>query len=244
MANYIETGHAKIIANFEDLLSFCAAYGSKYQPTKMAITIPALNTSLSEAQANLSAVYTANTAFMNATNKRIEAFEPLKRLATRIINALAATNASDALIDDAKGINRKIQGKRAAKKATQTPNNTLPPKEISVSQQSFDHQIQHLAKLIELLLSEPSYTPNEQELQITNLNQLLTTLKEKNTNVLTAYVNVSNARITRNKSLYDPEKGLTTLAADTKKYLKSVFGADSPEYKQVAGIKFSKKINN
>ena len=133
MANYIETGHAKIIANFEDLLSFCAAYGSKYQPTKMAITISALNTSLSEAQANLSAVYTANTAFMNATNKRIEAFEPLKRLATRIINALAATNASDALIDDAKGINRKIQGKRAAKKATQTPNNILPPKEISVS---------------------------------------------------------------------------------------------------------------
>ena len=109
--------------------------------------------------------------FDNATNARQAAFEPLKKLATKIVNALDATEATDTLVKDVKTINNKIQGKRAdgakltkadAGKTADEP--TEEPKTISVSQQSFDSLIENFAKLIELVSSEPSYTPNETEL--------------------------------------------------------------------------------
>jgi len=37
MASTSETGHAKNVANFEDLISFCTGYGTAYNPSKAAI---------------------------------------------------------------------------------------------------------------------------------------------------------------------------------------------------------------
>lgn len=34
MASTSETGHAKNVANFSTLISFCTAYGTKYNPSK------------------------------------------------------------------------------------------------------------------------------------------------------------------------------------------------------------------
>ncbi|MBK7148718.1 MAG: hypothetical protein IPH78_07800 [Bacteroidetes bacterium] len=39
MASTTETGHAKNVANFEDLISFCTGYGASYNPSKAAIAI-------------------------------------------------------------------------------------------------------------------------------------------------------------------------------------------------------------
>ena len=39
MASNSETGHAKNVANFEDLISFCNGYGATYNPSKEALTI-------------------------------------------------------------------------------------------------------------------------------------------------------------------------------------------------------------
>ncbi len=50
MASTSETGHAKNVANFEDLISFCTSYGTANNPSKAAIQLPALNTLYSNAQ--------------------------------------------------------------------------------------------------------------------------------------------------------------------------------------------------
>ena len=42
MASTSETGHAKNIANFQDLISFCQGYGTLYNPTKESLKIPQL----------------------------------------------------------------------------------------------------------------------------------------------------------------------------------------------------------
>jgi hypothetical protein len=54
---------------------------------------------------------------------------------------------------------------------------------------------------------------------------------------------LSNARISRNKLFYDRETGLVKVASDVKKYVKSVFGATSPEYTQVSGVEFAIQKN-
>lgn len=244
MANTSETGHAKNVANFEELISFCNGYGATYNPSKIAIQIASLNTLRGNAITVIEDVKSANTSFINATNARVIAFTPIKPLATRIVNALSATDASDELIKDAKTFNRKVQGSRKGGSAKpETP--PIPPaddaadKKISVSQQSYDSLVENFTKLGQLAVTEPSYTPNEVDLQLVTLTALVTDLAAKNTAVINATTAVSNARIARNKILYQPKTGLYDIAQEVKKYVKSVFGATSPQYKQVSKIKFT-----
>ena len=242
MPSTSETGHAKNVANFEDLISFCNGYGGTYNPSKAAFKIPALQAQFANAQNAINAVKTTQTAFNNATNKRIEAFRPLKSLATKIINALDATDASAETVKDAKTINRKLQGQRAS-----TPKAATPPaggdaptadKTISTSQQSYDQLIEHFSKLIELLASDSNYTPNEADLTVAATQAKLAELKIANTAVVESYTAWSNSRIERGNVLYNPLTGLITTALDIKKYVKSIFGATSPQFKQVSGLQF------
>ena len=235
MASTSETGHAKNVANFEKLISVCTGYGADYNPSRTELQLPALNTLHTQAQNSLAAVNTANTTFINATNARQTAFEPLKKLATRIVNALDAAGASDKLVQDAKTINKKIQGIRSGKPNPDTDNT------ISVAQQSYDSLAENFARLVELVSSEPAYTPNEPELQVANLQNTLNNLRAENTTVGNTHTAYANARIERNNVLYADDSGLVNIADDVKKYAKSVFGTSSPQYKQLSRIKFRKK---
>jgi len=87
MASTSETGHAKNVANFEDLISFCTGYGATYNPSKAAIQIASLNTLRTNAQGSITGVNSSKTAFTNATNSRQTSFDPLKKLCTKIVNA-------------------------------------------------------------------------------------------------------------------------------------------------------------
>jgi hypothetical protein len=115
------------------------------------------------------------------------------------------------------------------------------PKTISTSQQSYDQQMQHLAGIISVLQTEPSYTPNEAELKIVTLTAKQTDLTAKNSAVATAYTNISNSRIARDTTIYRTDTGLLDIATEVKKYIKSVYGATSPQFAQVKGIEFTKK---
>jgi len=241
MASTSETGHAKNVANFEDLISFCNGYGGSYNPSKAILQIGNLTTLHSNAESSITGVTNAKNAFTVVTNQRQTAFDPLRKLCTRIVNALDATDATDKLVKDAKTINNKIQGKRAAAKSKpKADSEAAEDKTISVSQQSYDALIDNFGKLIDLVGTEPTYTPNETELQISTLQTTLGNLKATNTAVVNTYTNYSNVRITRNSILYAPTSGLVDVALEVKKYVKSVFGATSPQFKQVSKLEFKR----
>lgn len=235
-----ETGHAKNIANFQDLIAFVTLYGTNYNPSKTALKLPQLNTLTTTAQTKLADVIVKNTAYNTAVNNRQIAFTDLNKLSTRLVNALETTNAPKEMIKDAKGFNRKLHGKRASAIATPTDPNTPAPNTISAAQLSYDQQIQHFAGLISVLQSEATYTPNENDLKITALTAKQTDLTAKNNAVATAYATISTSRMSRDKTLYDADLGLVDIAYEIKKYIKSVFGATSPEYAQVSGIEFKR----
>ena len=241
MASTSEVGHAKNVANFHDLISFCQGYGAPYNPSKPTLKIGALQALETTAQNSLAAVIPLRTAYNDAVNARIQAFNGIKPLATRLINALQSTDASVEKIADAKSFNKKIQGGRSS--ATQTPVSpeTPPPNTISASQQSYDQIIQHFAGLISVLQSEPSYTPNEPDLTIASLNGRLALITQKNQDISDAYTSVDNGRIERDNILYHIETGLVDRANEVKKYVKSIFGASSPQYAQVSALKFTNR---
>ena len=97
MASTSETGHAKNIANFQDLISFCQGYGATYNPTKESLKIPQLQALYQLAQDKLNATKTQKTNFDNATNERRNSFANLKPLATKIINAF--NNVVDVMVE-------------------------------------------------------------------------------------------------------------------------------------------------
>lgn len=240
MASTSETGHAKNVANFKTLITFATAYGAQYNPSKTALKLPQLNALATAAQASLADVITKNTGYNNKVNERSIAFSTIKPLATRLVNALQATDAVAEKIADAKGFNKKLQG--SSTKASETPNdpNAAAPKTISTSQQSYDQKIQHFAGLVSVAQSEPTYIPNEAELKVAALTAKQTDLTAKNNAVATAYATLSNSRISRDAQLYKPETGLFDIAAEVKKYIKSIYGAASPQFAQVKGLQFTK----
>jgi hypothetical protein len=241
MKSNSETGHAKNVANFQNLINFVNSYGPTYNPAKDKLKIPNLNTIATNAETNLANVALKNTEFNNAINNRAMAFENLRSLATRLVNALETTDASRKMIEDAKGFNRKLQGKRAGAIPRHTNENEPAPVTISTSQQSYDQQIQHFRALIMVLQSEESYQPNEAELKIDTLTAKQNELLVKNNAVSVAHTGISNARIARNKALYNDTTGLVDIAFEIKKYIKSAYGATSPEFKQVNAIEFKKR---
>jgi hypothetical protein len=238
MPSTSETGHAKNVTHFEQLISFCTAYGGDYNPSKATLNIPNLTALHTTAQSDLQNVINATVDYNNFVNTRVITFKPIRKLSTRLINAFSVTDATDEMIKDAKTINRKIQGKRAKEITTSTDPNAPAPNTISASQQSYDQLIEHFAKLIALLKSEPTYTPNEKDLKIPVLDALLAQLRAHNTNVMYAYTTVSNARISRDVTLYNEKIGLVDTALEVRAYVKSVFGASSDQYLQVKSLPF------
>ena len=240
MASTSETGHAKNIANFQDLISFCQGYGASYNPTKESLKISQLQALYQVAQDKLNATKTQKTTFDNATNERRNTFANLKPLATKIINAFAVSGADTLAIADAKTVNKKLQGTTSKKSTTEdtNPENTPTTNSISTSQQSYDRLIDHFANLIQVVEQNTNYTPNETELQVATLQTKLVELQTKNTNLINTYTGYSNAMIERNQTLYNPLTGLVQTSKEVKQYVKSVFGANSPQYKQVSGLEF------
>ena len=243
MASTSETGHAKNVANLDELISFVGGYGAVYNPSKSAIKLLALQALSTAAKTAIGAVNSANPAYSNAVAAREVAFAPLGKLTTRILNALKATDTTTQVDESAQTIVRKLQGRRATPKKTEDEVKALAAEgkevnEISTSQMSYDSRLDNFDKLIKLLTSVPLYAPNEAELKVAALTTLYNDLKTKNATVIAAATPLSNARITRNDVMYKPNTGLVDIALDTKTYIKSVFGASSPQYKQISKLGF------
>lgn len=243
MANTSETGHANNVANFDALISSVIAFGTTYNPSKDSLKIPALQSLLANAKESANALNTAMSAYSVAVDARELAFEPTSKLFTKVSNALKASNSSSQIDESAQTIFRKLQGRRASAKLTDEEKKALEAEgkevnQISASQMGYDSRVENLDKLIALLQSVPEYNPNEEELKIVSLQTLLASLKTKNSEVVTTYIQLSNARTVRNEVFYKPISGLTDIASDVKTYIKSVFGATSPQYKQISKLSF------
>ena len=246
MSSISETGHANNVANFESLIISATAFGASYNPSKDSLKLPALQALLSASKESLNAVNMVQSTYSNAVSARESAFEPFSKLITRVNNALKASDTTVQVDESAQTIVRKLQGRRASAKITDEEKAALEAEgkevnQISVAQLSYDNRLENLDKLVMLLESVPYYKPNEEDLKVASLKSLLTDLRAKNNDVVTASIQLSNARIARNELLYKPLTGLVDIAFDFKVYIKSIFGATSPQYKQISKLKFVNK---
>lgn len=105
-----ETGHAKNVTSFWHLIAYCKNLGDVYNPSNSALKIDRLETSHQTAVMKIKEVEIQKTIFNSNINNRKQAFENLKPFATKIINAFAASGVNNATLEEAKAVNKKIQG--------------------------------------------------------------------------------------------------------------------------------------
>jgi hypothetical protein len=245
MSSTSETGHAKNVANFNDLVAVCIGLGVKYNPGKASIKLKGLNEKLLSSKECLKLLNKVTPVLTNAVNEREKIYEPLTKLAARINGAVASSDVPDNLPADVMTLTRKLTGRRSTPKKDDPPKDPQNPgeegpKNISVSQLSFDSRLENLEKVIELLAVQTGYAPNEADLSIDGLKDRHAQMDNANNAVLDAEKPVVNARAARNTELYHPKTGIIKVANDVKSYVKSVFTMKSPEYKQLSKLQFIK----
>ncbi|MEQ1878883.1 MAG: hypothetical protein ABL958_19745, partial [Bdellovibrionia bacterium] len=65
-----ETGHAKNVANFGQMISFCVGYGGDYKPSNAAIELAGLQAALASAQTVIDDVTTGLVEWKGKVNFR------------------------------------------------------------------------------------------------------------------------------------------------------------------------------
>lgn len=240
MSSQSEVGHAKNVANLQKLTEQVTVY-TLYNPPVENLTVESLQTLYTTASAKLTEVEDKRLANKNAITLRQSAFENLKPTSTKIINHLGILGLSEGILDQAKSLNRVIQG---GKKKTTTPpdENGQPSNPLSTSRQSYTQMAENFGILLQLLSTIPAYNPNEDELKLINLNTYKDSLVSATQSVDQTEAELNTKLIERDNLLYADGTGLYTIAQNVKKYVKSLYGATSPEYSNVSDIKFTSPI--
>ena len=243
MANSSATGHSRNVDNLETLTISVVGYGTVYNPAKTSLKLTALQALIVSGRNAIAAEHSAEVAGRNAGNARAAAFKLLNKHITRVTNALRASDASDAAMAAVRALARKIQGvhtpsKKIAEEIADTSAEEQSSKHNKRTQMSFESRLDNLDMFIRQLSSISQYNPNEQDLKITGLTALYNDLKSKNIAAINASTQLDNSRIVRDDILYRNANCVVDIANDTKAYIKSLFGATSPQYKQIAKLKF------
>ncbi|REC53012.1 hypothetical protein DRF62_14565 [Chryseobacterium piscium] len=239
MSSTSEVGHAKNVANLQKITQQVTTY-SLYNPPVENITVANLQALYTTAAAKLTEVEDKRNANKNAIITRQTAFENLKSTCTKIVNLLEILGLPQGTLDQAKSLNRSIQG--GTKKTTIPPEEGKEaPKTTSTSRQSFTQQAENFGILLQLLATLPSYTPNEEDLKLDNLTTYHASLMSATQAVDQTEAELNTKLIERDKILYVEGTGLYTIAQNIKKYVKSLYGATSPEYTNVSAIEFTNR---
>lgn len=93
MAAQFETGHAKNVANFNSVVSFCQGYGSTYNPALTAIQLSNLQTLAASALTALEECKSKQLDYDQAVDARMLAFAELRPLSQKMVYALKASGA-------------------------------------------------------------------------------------------------------------------------------------------------------
>jgi hypothetical protein len=250
MASFSETGHAKNIALFKALLIICKGLGTRYKPAPKRLQLETITPQAEEAETLQAALNKTIAPRTTAVAQKDKAFEGLSKRITRSLSAFKSCKPLPGELQSAQTIAKTIKGENGKKKkGDKTKSEATEPKaeeanqagkERSNSRMSEDTRVENLNRLIETFSSSGVYATNEEDITLAALTQYAATLKQLTEAVTVAEQPESDARKLRDEALYKEKTGIVDVGQDIKDYIKSAFGASSPEYKAVTRIQFKR----
>lgn len=229
--------------------------GATYNPVNVQLKLPAITTTIANCQLGYDNWIAKLTTYKTETDKREIAFLPVDKLVTAINQSVQQLNEPQQTFNDIQAIVSKIHGstkKIKSSNANKLIDPTIPapipdPTDpivdpISTSQQSYDSIITNLDKLIKRLQTIPTYAPNENELKLTSLQTLYTSLNTVNSAAGNVDFALSLARNQRNLTFYAPQTGMYDITIKIKKYIRSNSAISPAIYGEVTKLKFVKFV--
>ncbi|KQT26193.1 hypothetical protein ASG22_05855 [Chryseobacterium sp. Leaf405] len=239
MSSTSEVGHAKNVVNLQKITQQVSTY-SLYNPPIAEITVANLQTLYTDADGKLTEVGDKRSANKNAIIARQTAFENLSSTCTSIINVLEIVGLPQGTLNQARSLTQTIQGS-SRKSKTSVEEGKEAPKTASTSRQSFTSKAENFGLLLQMLSTLPAYTPNEDNIKLQNLNTYNDSLRAATLAVDQTESELNTKIIERDRILYAKETGVYAISLKIKKYVKSLYGANSPEYTTVSAIEFTKR---
>ena len=250
-----ESGVLNFIAGFKELITKVLALRELFNPKPDRIKTENLQALLAQANQLQAEVDAADGIYRNAVSARKAVYQPIPKLATRINNAFAITDADANLKVTVKSITAKFRSsrKKNTDEATTTTNaaaaamnsasdeatTTKKPKTHSTAQTGFDNTLGHLKRMVSIAETVRSYDPAETDLTITSIKSVIASCDQANLQVIEAANVYSTARDRRDDFLYNKTTGLVVIAKDVKAYVKSAYGPNSDIAKRILSIRLS-----
>lgn len=238
---FMKNGNVNQVAAFGKLVGICNDLGARYNPSKAALTPTALATLLEQAQQSLEAVNVARVNYVLAINSRQDLYAGVYKLAARIVRALQASESSIENIRDARMLRRKLAPKPTVKKGkvVKTGEAESPaPSSGHISYLDYEGQAEGFANLVQLVERIPAYAPNETDLQLATLKEMVAELRNASLAVARTANALANARIQRNSYLLG-KGGLFETGNAVKDYIRSVFGVTSEPAKELSKLRLA-----
>ena len=239
----METGHAKNVANFEQVVIILTGLGAVYNPSQALILLPALQAKLTEAQAALAAEDTAEADRTVKIDEVQDEFKGLVEYAVNIKRTADVDVNEAAFTNDLSSVVNKMRSQGRDTGLTDDP--ATPEDESrtgrSTAQLSRDSLVSHFTDLIALIKTkEDKYTTTDAEYTIAAMEAKLQALKTKNNAAKTSIAVLGNAKDERDHILYDEETGILKLVKLIKTQLTKKPGKNSSAYQQINALEFRK----
>ncbi|MFZ5971777.1 MAG: hypothetical protein ACOYXA_09315 [Bacteroidota bacterium] len=229
--------HVKNLQAFGKLIGHCTGYGGAYNPGQQNLQVNALATLLNNAQQKIHDVQVAAIAYDHAVNDRAERTDEVVARAGRVLNLLKAMNLPAATLADARALVRSLRATVAAAPEPETSPEATPAGRRARGG-DYGTRIARFAKLV-AFVETLAYQPNEPELALQGLRQTLAALQQAHDRVNTAYVALNNARLERDKVMYQGPFSVVRTALAVKRYVQGVYGTVSSQYRDVSPLRFT-----
>jgi len=232
--------NVKTVGTYEGFVQLCSGYGG-YNPGSPNLTLSALQELSAKARQALTDLTVAKSAMNQATNDREIAFARLPKLVSAVSFALDASGASEQTMKDIRVFLRQMSSRKKFRDPIPSDQATPPVKSNRpFSQRGYEAMTNHVAQLVQLVSQETSYQPKELHLTVESLRNMVSTLRSHNARVQEARAAFGHARLHVHNVLYGETNSLVSTARTAKKYLRSVYGFNSNEYRQVRKMEFTK----
>ena len=236
-----ETGHAKNVENWQKMIAACTGFGGDYKPSNANLTVASMTTLLTDVETEMDGVQTSIVPWKNKVADRENIYTGVRPRTTQMLAAFKASGAAANKVDNMKTYQRQVHGARAKAKPVDDPNTPGDEsKGNSVSHQSYVQIAESFGQMVALAAGEPLYTPNEAHLTVATNTTLHTEMETANDDVIGAVPAWKNSMASRDARLYDDADSIYERQKLVKEYVKSLYGASSPQYAQVKGLEFKK----
>jgi hypothetical protein len=244
----------KQVAAWARLLGHCHTLGDSFKPSHDSVNRTAMEHILTESQKAIEAVHKAESVLATAIVSRDEAFARLPLVGTRIVSALKAMDTPASHVSNINRVRQRLRGSTPSEKEvtaqTTSPGGQAGQNSIGSGPSSAHEprkrtygdiisRINTFQVMVQRIGDLPFYAPNEDDLTLENLKRYLAELVQKHETVMVVKQDVKVAYDQLDALLFGD--GMHKKSKMVKDYVRSAFGHNSQEFKEIRKIKFFNK---